>query len=541
MPGDDERGGLFGVPVDALADGGGLVADCRRGVSFPRTMDRGTALRGGLLFLAAVLYLPAPLLVGYVLAAARAAAADAPAPSFANWKRQYLRGLGGIALVGGALFVPAFVAVLLTTAIGGQEPSDPVAALLVLAWAYLTPWTLAVYACDSWRGFLDGAAWQWLVTPAYVATVVLTAAGLAVGYVLVLVTAITVVGWLFVGFLALVAIGAFLGGRYRSYRRGAAGETPAAADAVAGGLRSAVGLVGSAVDARSSEAGGGTPSPDSAGGDGADGDDGDGVRDYTRYRERARRVETTGPLARLESGDDGRVQFRSLEHDDEAAVAAFERAVERWERIDDADAVATVLDTGSEPTPWVAHDPLDAPLRELGGDLSPGAVVAVAAAVDDALTTGRRYSVAHGAVTPDCVFVSRAGGNAPARERIDAAVGDWELRRDLADVVESATLPAHFAAPEQFGEGPTDDAVDVYQLGAVAHYALFGTPPFADAAPETLRDPDRDVTWTVPSGHHVDDATVAALRRALSTDPADRHESTGAFVADLRRALGPGE
>lgn len=540
-----DEGGIFGRSVTTLPESAGLTAAVRRAMAFQRTMTTGTVLRGGLLFLGSALYLPLPLLLGYLLDVGRSVGRNEPAPDFGNWQRLYLRGLGLVvvqtALFVALLFAAAFVSVLR----GGGETSDAVASLLIFGFLYVLPWSIAVYGHGSWRAFLGRRAWRWLVSPQYLVTALVAAVVLTVGYVVFALSVLTLVGWLFVGFLLGTVLTALVGQRYHDYAGSQRDDNGAAAgsgalESVAETVRDALSSDSTAAGAASDPtgtAGGAASKPDGTAGEATAGTDTRPTEtDYTRFRERARHLETEGAIERLEAGDGGRVQFVSLATDEEAAVAAFERAVGRWEGISGSEGVATVYDHGDDPTPWAAYDPLDGSLRAMG-ELSPGGVLAVTDAVADAMTTGRRYNIAHGAVRPACVFVEREGGAGPAADRVDATVGDWELQRELAAVTDTVTLPARYCAPEQFGDGQTNDRVDVYQLAATAHYALFGRPPFADVERAALTDPERSVSWQAPEGWHVTDETVAVFERALATDPAERHDSPREFYRALHRAL----
>lgn len=527
-----DEGGLFGRPATELPDGSGVVGAVRRAAAYPRTMDSETVVKGGLLVLGSLLYLPLPLLFGYFLDVGRTVGSGEPAPDFGDWQRLYLRGLG-LVVVQTCLFIGILILVAFVAAIGGVSDGATAGAWLV-GWGYATPWSVAVYGRGSWRAFLDRRAWRWLVSPQYLVTTLVAGVALTVGYVVFALSVITIVGWLFVGFLVLAMVAGLVGQRYHDYvaeHAGAGSDSEAAT--VSGAVVSVAETVGDALSSDSTAAT--ETNAAETGTDRAGGESGTET-DYTRFRERARHVETEGAIERLEAGDDGRVQFASLATEDEAAVAAFERAVGRWEGISGSENVTTVYDTGEAPTPWVAYDPLDGSLRAMGA-LSPAAVAAVTGAVAEAMTTGRRYNIAHGAVRPACVFVEREGGTGPAADRLDATVGDWELQRELSAVTDAVTLPTRYCAPEQFGDGPTDDRVDVYQLAATAHYALFGQPPFRDTEAAVLEDPERSVTWQAPDGWRVTDETVAVFERALATDPADRHDSPGEFHRALRRAL----
>jgi len=464
-----------------------------------------------------------------LVSTAQAATIGEPAPDFGDWPRLYLLGLGLI-VVQTVLLVGTVIPAAVVAASVGDTSGGAVIGLWFLGWLYVVPWSIAVYGHSFWRGFLERDEWRWLVSPKYLVTMVVATVMFLVGYVVVLLSLLTLVGWLFVGFLLVSVLTALVGQRYYDYAESRMLTGSNAADSTtAAGSTAATSSTAAADETDSDAARTDTDSTES--------DPHPTESDYTRLRERAWHVEREGGLEWLEADDDdSRVQFVSLATEESEAVDAFERAVDRWEGISGSEGVTTVYDRGDEPTPWVAYEPLNGSLRTIS-DLSPGGVLAVTGAVADAITTGRRYNIAHGAVRPACVFVERDGGSGPAADRIDATVGDWELQRDLASVTDTVELPARYCAPEQFGDGPTDDAVDVYQLAATAHYALFGQPPFQEVEPTKLEDPERSVTWQPPDGWHMADETVAVFERALATDPADRHDSPRAFHRALHRTL----
>lgn len=548
--GSETDGGRFGRPVADLPAGGGLFADFRRAVTYPLTASAGTFLRGGLLAFASLFLLPAPLLVGYVATAARAISGGASAPSFDDWQRLYRRGVELTAVALAFLFGWAFLLALFGVATGTEPASgselSPVGAVLVVGLYYALPWVVGVYGVHSARGFGHATPWRWLVSANYLLTYVATAVFLFVAYFVFLASFLTIVGWAFVGFGVLVVLGAFLGQRYRTYCESrdsvSATETTPSDGLDFEAVSAALGSLLSFATARIGSSGSSVGSATEAGEEDEDGtepDDGSTGTDYARYRERARTVEVDGGIERLAAGDGDRVAFLALaaERDGETAREAFERAADRWDGISHNPHVATVFDTGDEPTPWVAFDPLDGPLTAVGGDLSGAEAVAVVEAVGDALSTGRMYNIAHGDVCPADVAIERAGGTASARERVDAALGGWGVRSAVAEATDADGPSVRYRAPEQFGDGPTDARVDVYQLAALAHYALFGEPPFAAVDAADLATPDRDVSWSPPGGDGVTAEAVEVLARGLSSDPEDRHDDTDEFVRALRAAL----
>jgi hypothetical protein len=538
--------------MSSVTAGGTLVSDLKRGVQYPLTMSVKTAVVGAVLFVASVVVLPLPLFLGYVAAAAGHSADDEPLPEF-DGSGLYVRGLGLIAVFGVFLFGTLVLAGVVAAALGRGQAADAVAGLLLLGWFYATPWLLGVYGAGSWRDFLDRTSWQWLRSADYVLTVLAAAVVAGVGYFVFLASVFTIVGWTVVGFLFPVMTAALVGGRYRHYRE-RVGTPTVATDADTGDVRDRSGPEtnrdrpgSSGASAPATADDGGTESPtassestdESAGGDTAAAASGDEpAGEYAQLRDGATHVGRDGPLVRYEA-DGGRVRFLALadEHDGDDARGAFDQAVERWDGVAHNPRVATVFETGDEPAQWVAFEGLDGPLSAFGGDLSRAEAVAVVAAVKDGLTTGRRYNVAHGDLHPDCVFVERGGGSASAGERVDAVVSDWGVHRELVAATGADGRPVRYVAPEQFGGAAADQRVDVYQLAAVAHYALFGRPPFAAADDDALAAADRDVVWSAPDGIAVSDELAAVFRQALATDPAERYDGIGAFVRAFRSAV----
>jgi serine/threonine protein kinase len=102
-----------------------------------------------------------------------------------------------------------------------------------------------------------------------------------------------------------------------------------------------------------------------------------------------------------------------------------------------------------------------------------------------------------------------------------------------------------YMSPEQWGEIPRDGSVeldpraDVYSLAVVAFELLAGRPPFkADTTADMRRahvrtEPPSLASLTAGASARAS----AAIARALSKDRADRPETAGAFVAELRAAL----
>src|SRR5262249_25574776 len=134
-----------------------------------------------------------------------------------------------------------------------------------------------------------------------------------------------------------------------------------------------------------------------------------------------------------------------------------------------------------------------------------------------ALDAAHARGVVHRDVKPGNLLVDGGG-------RLRMA--DFGIARVL-DEATAQTAPgaglgaARYLAREQARGERALPASDRYALGVVARELLVGGRPISDAASAPALPP----------------AAEAVLARALAPDPADRHESAGRLVSDLRAAL----
>jgi eukaryotic-like serine/threonine-protein kinase len=168
------------------------------------------------------------------------------------------------------------------------------------------------------------------------------------------------------------------------------------------------------------------------------------------------------------------------------------------------------------------------------GPLPPGRVVHLLRQLCGALAEAHAAGLVHRDLKPGNVIVARLGGVCDVAKLLDfglvldesAADGDDRLTR--AGVV--LGTPAYMA-PEQAAGEPVDARGDVYSLGAVAHYALLGRPPFGGKNARQVMAAHR--TEPVPPLDGVPADLAAVVTRCLAKDPADRFPT----VRDLDRAL----
>ena len=168
------------------------------------------------------------------------------------------------------------------------------------------------------------------------------------------------------------------------------------------------------------------------------------------------------------------------------------------------------------------------------GPFPPGRVVHLLRQLCGALAEAHAAGLVHRDLKPGNVIVARLGGVCDVAKLLDfglvldesAADGDDRLTR--AGVV--LGTPAYMA-PEQAAGEPVDARGDVYSLGAVAHYALLGRPPFGGKNARQVMAAHR--AEPVPPLDGVPADLAAVVTRCLAKDPADRYPT----VRDLDRAL----
>jgi serine/threonine protein kinase len=114
------------------------------------------------------------------------------------------------------------------------------------------------------------------------------------------------------------------------------------------------------------------------------------------------------------------------------------------------------------------------------------------------------------------------------------------LRGDRYGGATSRSGTPQFAAPEQLLGERVDQRADLYSLGAVAYFALLGRPPFEGPTPEAVLA--KQTTNTLPPIHDlrgdVPQDLEAVLRRAVSSDPAERFQTAASFREALDYATG---
>jgi sugar lactone lactonase YvrE len=164
----------------------------------------------------------------------------------------------------------------------------------------------------------------------------------------------------------------------------------------------------------------------------------------------------------------------------------------------------------------------------------------ILAQVGEALDAAHAAGLVHRDVKPANIFVAPTRRPDPL---VHAYIGDFGLALRLDAGLDQMTRSLlsgtpSYVAPERWTGAQPDATADVYALGCVAYACLTGRPPFAGentgevgAAHQHLPPP-----MVSPGRPHLPPAVDTVLARAVAKLPADRYQTCGEFVADLRDA-----
>jgi len=152
--------------------------------------------------------------------------------------------------------------------------------------------------------------------------------------------------------------------------------------------------------------------------------------------------------------------------------------------------------------------------------------VEIVCRVLDALSAAGQAGVVHGDIKPGNILITDDGVPKILDFGIAVREGETPERR--------AGTP-NYLAPEQLRGRPLDRRADVFSAGVVLYHLASGDRPFAASSVKEIleriewEEPRMPPEWPLP--------LCAAIRRALSKEPAGRFQDAGDMLAALRDVL----
>jgi serine/threonine-protein kinase len=162
-----------------------------------------------------------------------------------------------------------------------------------------------------------------------------------------------------------------------------------------------------------------------------------------------------------------------------------------------------------------------------GGAFHPPTVVSIVQRIAESLDHAHSEGIVHCDIKPSNLILDHSGGIRLTDFGIAKTVEDPTTLTSTGDLFGTIA----YMAPEILEGQPATPASDIYSLGAVTHEMLSGRPPFQADSVGALLTAIRNGAFSPLTD--IAGGVAATVARALSTDPAKRPDSAGAFAAGL--------
>ncbi len=232
-----------------------------------------------------------------------------------------------------------------------------------------------------------------------------------------------------------------------------------------------------------------------------------------------------GDVYRAERADgtfEMQVAIKVIRHTSDQLAELLEAERQVMARINHA-AIARLLDGGltDDGRPYLVMEWVDGPtLDEWVADQAPDRerMLEVFCETCMAVSAAHRQLVVHGDIKPANLIVTAEGQTRlldfGVAKLLDAGVG-----AELSDA-----LTPGFSAPEQLAAQPVNTAADIYSLGALLHWMVFGTPP----------DHGRRLLPAWRGFRRLRDVE-AIIAQATASEPDHRYATANALLLDIQR------
>lgn len=180
-------------------------------------------------------------------------------------------------------------------------------------------------------------------------------------------------------------------------------------------------------------------------------------------------------------------------------------------------------------------------LRLHGKPIPPAEFLDIASQCASAMNAAHQSGVLHRDLKPENILITRDG---------QVKILDFGLAKDLprsADSTLAVTDPGlkgtpGYMAPEALLEKDTDARADLFSLGVVFYEMLAGRHPFLRRGDSFVTTVNRVIGETPKPLHslnpNISPSLDSIVTRLLAKEPAERYQTAGALLADLKAALG---